>query len=89
MADYQLGKIDQSEQELRKLIRKYPTFADARAALTALEWSKGKYGEAESNWVAAAGLDNRYKQSDWLSNNQGWPPLPINDLMAFLSLERP
>ncbi len=39
LADFQLGNIDESEKELKKLIRRYPTFADARAALTALNWS--------------------------------------------------
>ena len=42
LADYQLGNIDKSEKELKKLIRRYPTFVDARAALTALNWSKGE-----------------------------------------------
>ena len=36
LADFQLGNIDESEKELKKLIRRYPTFVDARAALTAL-----------------------------------------------------
>ena len=40
LADYQLGNIDDSGKELRNLIRRYPTFADARAALTALNWSR-------------------------------------------------
>ena len=51
LADFQLGNIDESEKELKKLIRRYPTFADARAALTALNWSKGESGKAESNWI--------------------------------------
>ena len=40
-ADYQLGNMEECEKELKKLIRRYPTFADARAALTALDWAKG------------------------------------------------
>jgi len=59
LADYQLGNIDESEKELKKLIRRYPTFADARAALTALYWSKGESGKAESNWIAVTELDPR------------------------------
>ena len=49
LADYQLDNMEECEKELKKLIRRYPTFADARAALTALDWSKGMSGEAESN----------------------------------------
>ena len=50
-------------------------------------WKKGLTGEAESHWAAAAGLDNRYRNKDWLLNVRHWPPQPINDLMAFLQLE--
>ena len=87
LADYELGNYDQSENELRKLIRKYPTFADARAALTALQWRKGKNGEAESNWIAASELDSRYSQKEWLLDARRWPQEPIKDLMQFISLK--
>ena len=69
------------------IIRKYPMFADARAALTAFLWRQGLYGEAESHWVAALGLDDRYKDQDWLLNIRRWPPTPTKDLMKFLELK--
>jgi len=87
LANYQLGNFEASENELRKLIRRYPTFADARAALTALQWSKGKSGEAESNWIAAVELDPRYAQEDWLLEVRRWPPNPVEDLMKFISIQ--
>jgi len=87
LANYQLGNFETSEKELRKLIRRYPTFADARAALTALQWSKGKTGEAESNWIAAVELDSRYAQEDWLLEVRRWPPAPVDDLMKFISIK--
>ena len=87
LADYQLGNLDNAEKELRKLIRKYPTFADARAALTALQWAKSKFGEAESNWIAAVELDPRYAQEDWLLDVRRWPPNPSSDLMKFIALQ--
>ena len=87
LANYQLGNFDASEKELRKLIRRYPTFADARAALTALQWSKGKSGEAESNWIAAIELDPRYAQEEWLLEVRRWPPAPVDDLMKFISIK--
>ncbi len=86
---YQLGNLENAESELRTIIRKYPMFADSRAALTALLWQKGLFGEAESHWAAVVGLDNRYTDINWLSNVRHWPPTPINDLLAFLALERP
>ncbi len=87
LACYQLNQYDEAERELRSLIRKYPMFADARAALSALLWRKGSLGEAESHWAAASGLDSRYKSEDWLLNVRRWPPNPSKDLMSFLDLK--
>ncbi len=87
LATYQLGDLELAEKKIRILIRKYPLFADARAALSALLWRKGFTGEAESNWAAAAGLDIRYREKDWLLNVRRWPPKPTNDLIAFLAME--
>ena len=87
LAIYQLGDLELAEKKIRLLILKYPLFADARAALSALLWRKGFTGEAESNWAAAAGLDIRYREKDWLLNIRRWPPQPTNDLIAFLALE--
>ncbi len=84
---YQLGDLELAEKKIRLLIRKYPLFADARAALSALLWRKGFVGEAESNWAAAAGLDIRYREKNWLLNFRRWPPKPTNDLISFLALE--
>jgi len=87
LAEYQLGEFDELESELRMLIRQYPMFADARAALTAFLWHQGCYGEAESHWAAVIGLDARYKDQDWLLNTRRWPPTPTKDLMKFLNLK--
>ncbi len=89
LSAYELGELDQAEVELRRIIRRYPMLADARAALSALLWRKGSLGEAESNWAAAAGLDSRYRQKEWLLKIRRWPPQPTSDLMAFLALESP
>ena len=87
LADYQLGNFDESEKELKKLIRRYPTFVDARAALTALNWSKGFSGQAESNWIAVTELDDRYSEEEWLLKVRRWPPKPTKDLMRFIALK--
>ena len=79
--------MDECEKELKKLIRRYPTFADARAALTALEWAKGISGEAESNWIAVTELDSRYGDEEWLINVRRWPQKPTKDLMNFIALK--
>ena len=87
LAAWQQQDLVWAEAELRKLIRRYPLFADARAALSGLLWQGGLSGEAESHWAAAAGLDTRYRQKEWLLDVRRWPPQPTQQLMAFLALE--
>jgi len=72
---------------MRNLVRKYPQFADMRAALTAALWVNGQQGEAESNWVAAVGLDSRYKNLDWVAHTRRWPPTMVAALDRFLRLK--
>ena len=71
---------------MRRLVKKYPMFADMRAALTAVLWADGQQGEAESNWVAAVGVDSRYQNLDWVKEIRRWPPRLVSALDKFLSL---
>ena len=87
LAAFQQGDLESAEAELRRLIRRYPLFADARAALTALLWQQGRGGEAESHWAAASGLDQRYRDSSWLLEVRRWPPQPVIALERFVRLE--
>ncbi len=87
LALYQKGQTEEAIKTMKDLVRKYPNFADMRAALTACLWEEGKQGEAESNWVAALGLDSRYKDIEWVSNIRRWPPAVANGLEKFLKLE--
>lgn len=86
LALYQTGDIAQSIQIMKSLVRKYPNFADMRAALTAALWEQGQGGEAESNWVAVVGLDSRYKDLNWVKNIRRWPPKMVMALEHFLTL---
>ena len=86
LAALQLQQRDQAELELRRLIRRHPLFADARAGLTALLWQKGASGEAESHWAAASGLDSRYRDLTWLRDVRRWPPRAVEALGQFLTL---
>jgi tetratricopeptide (TPR) repeat protein len=86
MAQFQLGDRENALRQMRSLVRRYPTAADPRAALTAMLWDKGLRGEAESNWVAVAGLDKRYQDLDWLANIRRWPPTMVTAMAKFLQL---
>lgn len=83
---YQLDQPQDAIAELRALVRRYPNFADARAALTAALWAVGQRGEAESHWVAVVGLDERYSDLDWVRTVRRWPPAMVDALQAFLAL---
>ena len=85
LAAMELGDLAVAEEALRQLIRRYPLFADARAALTALLWHRGLQGEAESHWAAGVGLDDRYADARWLLTMRQWPPGPVQDLQQFLA----
>jgi tetratricopeptide (TPR) repeat protein len=84
---YQVGQAEESIRLLRNLVRKYPRFVDARAALTAALWVQGKQGEAESQWVSVASLDNRYKDLKWVVKIRRWPPAIATALEKFLTLQ--
>ena len=83
---YQVGDRPSALKQMRKLVRRYPMFPDMRAALTAVLWTEGQQGEAESNWVAAVGIDNRYQDLDWVKNIRRWPPQMVEALEKFLTL---
>jgi tetratricopeptide (TPR) repeat protein len=87
LALYQDGQTEKALRTMKNLVRKYPNFADMRAALSACLWEKGKQGEAESNWVAAVGLDKRYKDLEWVTQVRRWPPAVVNALDKFLNLQ--
>ena len=86
LALYQTDETAKSIQIMKSLVRKYPNFADMRAALTAALWENGQRGEAESNWVAVVGLDTRYKDLNWVENVRRWPPKMVLALDHFLNL---
>lgn len=86
LAEYQLDHRQSAIRQFRNLTRRYPNFADARAALTAALWLEGQPGEAESNWVAVAGLDPRYKDLTWVTQVRRWPPAMVAALEKFLTL---
>ncbi len=86
LVQYQIGDRVEAIRNMRNLVRKYPMYSDMRAALAAALWVEGQQGEAESNWVAAVGLDNRYQDLDWIKNIRRWPPSMVQALSRFLNL---
>ncbi|PSO64434.1 MAG: hypothetical protein BRC38_11550 [Cyanobacteria bacterium QH_6_48_35] len=87
LALYQTGEKEQALRKMRNLVRKYPMFPDMRAALSAVLWEQGDQGEAESNWVAAMGIDSRYQNLDWVENIRRWPPQMVAALEKFINFQ--
>ena len=87
LALYEVGQTQEAIRTMKNLVRKYPQFADMRAALSAALWVSGNRGEAESNWVAAVGLDRRYKDLDWVAHTRRWTPAMVAALDKFLKLQ--
>jgi tetratricopeptide (TPR) repeat protein len=87
LALYQVGEEQAALDRMKAIVRKYPLFADARVALTAMLWGQHQFGEAESNWVSAAGLDERYRDLDWLKTVRRFPPKLLSDLENFFKLQ--
>jgi tetratricopeptide (TPR) repeat protein len=84
---YQVGNEAKSLEMMRDLVLKYQMFPDMRAALTAVLWEQGKQGEAQSNWVAAMGLDARYQDLTWVKDIRRWPPKMVAALENFLKFQ--
>lgn len=84
---YETGKKENAITMMKNIVRKYPQFADMRAALTAAYWANGQLGEAKSHWISAYGLDSRYKDIYWVENVRCWPPSLIIALKDFLKLQ--
>lgn len=85
---YQTQNTEAATRLVRTLVRKYPQFADMRAALTAILWAGGNRGEAESNWVSVLSLDPRYQDLEWVETIRRWPPVMVQALQQFLTLKK-
>lgn len=66
------------------LLRRYPEFPDARAALAAALWEAGLQAEAEQEWGRVN--DPRYRDRSWLRGERRWPPRLAAALEALLDI---
>jgi len=61
-----------------------PIFTNLTVAL----WEQGNRGEAESNWVAAVGLDTLSKKDiNWVKNVRRWSPVMVTAFEKILTLQ--
>jgi hypothetical protein len=72
---------------MQGVTRKNSNYAEAHAALAALEWSQGEQERAEQQFYRAATLDARWSDLGWIQANTRWPPLLEAAMQRFLSIQ--
>lgn len=87
LAAFQKGQAELAELDLRALIRRYPRFAEAHAALAAVLCRRGAIEKARACWRQADRLDPRCCQRQWLQESRQWPPLALEALEPLLARE--
>lgn len=70
---YQNGKSAEAARELRGVVRRAPTYAEARAALAAVSWAAGDVGAAEAQLAAASSIDAGWGGKAAVDGTR-WPP---------------
>ncbi len=82
---YQLGRDEEAIREFRKILIKYPSFTDARAALAVALWMAGNRSDAETAWFRVD--DSRYSSLEWLAESRHWPPRLIKGMAEFRAID--
>ena len=84
LALWQLDERRDAIRRARSLLRRYPEFPDARAALAAMLWAEGLEVEAEDEWNRVS--DTRYRDMEWIRDTRKWPPAAATAMESFLSI---
>jgi hypothetical protein len=87
----QMGDFEGAERELRSVSRRAPQVVDTRAALAALYWKRNSRNDAEREWEFACDLIDtgcgKYRDKQWLTTVRRWPPLMVDALQKFLTID--
>ena len=60
---FQLGSLDDAEKVMKALVRKYPNYAEAYAALAALHWKRGETAKAEDDFSHAVAVEASFNNA--------------------------
>lgn len=83
---FQEDRVADADRLLRTVVRKYPTYAEAHAALTAVQWQLGQAGKAEEHFAIATAIDSRWKRVSYIQTQTRWPPKLYAAMEKFLSI---
>lgn len=83
---FQQGDVDGARRTMQGVTRKYSNYAEAHAALAAVEWSRGDAERAEQQFYRAVAQDERWNNMGWILENTRWPPKLESAMQRFLSM---
>ena len=67
--------VEQDPGQARLLqVRKYPGYAEAHAALAAVEWGTGEQAKAEEQLEAATTIESGWGRMNFVKDFTRWPP---------------
>jgi len=83
---FQEDRVADADRLLRTVVRKNPTYAEAHAALTAVQWQLGQAAKAEEHFAIATAIDSRWKRTSYIQSQTRWPPKLYVAMEKFLSI---
>ena len=85
---FQQGDAGGARRVMSGIARKYGAYAEAHAALAAVEWDAGRAEAAEEQFSRAAALDaDAWGSMDAIRAGTRWPPRLLDAMQRFLALE--
>lgn len=88
LALYQLGRDIEARGIIEDLCRRYPYFADAKAAFAVMNYKAGQIDSSLDQFDEAVDADERYVDVSWVANIRRWTPRLVSDLETMLGDER-
>lgn len=83
---YQQGEPEGAKTMMKGIVRKYPRYAEAYAALAAISWVEGRQAAAEEQFERAIRQDARWGDMDFVRSSTRWPPALYRAMEQFLNL---
>eukprot|EP01018_Ginkgo_biloba_P007754 Gb_05022 [translate_table: standard] len=84
---FQLRRPEEARKIVEGLVRKYPNYAEAHAALAAILWSENRRSGAEDQFTEATIREPLYREIGWVNAELQWPPSIIQAMENFLSIK--
>ncbi|EIE21375.1 TPR-like protein [Coccomyxa subellipsoidea C-169] len=83
---FQNARPADADSMMRGVVRKNPNYAEAQAALAAVEWVSGQQGKAEEHFDKAVSLDGRWRKMGFIRQQTRWPPALYDAMEKFLAI---